>query len=235
MRSPCACAAVLILITLPTSGCSELTGVNETVFSFDFADNAQGWTGDFSDYPPEQREEVGFVWDHRSLPSPLHHKGGALYQYGNNLSDDLFMFFKRRVEGLQPERTYRIRYSITIASSIAHGCDAGPGPMTYVKIGGSSVEPLPDAIDRHGWVRMNIDIGSQKNDGANAVWIGDIRNRRSDCFDYTYGLKTIKSEKTVDVQADTFGRLWLLVGTDSAWESPYHVYFSEIEARLEPR
>lgn len=31
------------------------------------------------------------------------------------------MFFKRRVEGLGPGRTYRIRYRVTIASNIAHG------------------------------------------------------------------------------------------------------------------
>lgn len=234
MRAEGVTVGLFLCLTLASSACVEITGVKGTTLSFAFAGGAEGWVGGFSDYPLAQRDEVEFVAEHRHLPQPLDQSEGALYQSGNNLSDDLFMFFKRRVEGLEPGRTYRVSYSVTIASNVAHGCDAGPGPMTHVKVGASTIEPLPDVIDQEGWVRMNIDVGSQVNDGANAVVVTDIRNQRPECSDKRYGLKKVDSEKGVEIQADETGALWLLIGTDSAWESPYDLYFSHVEARLTP-
>jgi hypothetical protein len=205
--------------------------------AFDFRDAAPGWEAGFAHVAVSQEANVEFVADHRPLPEPLGPARGALYQSGWNVSDDLFMFFKHRVDGLDPGADYDATFEGGIVSPIHQGCDGGTGVSVMVKAGATAVEPQRVAVD--GYYVMNVDIGGGALDGgAAALVLGDIRNGLPGCpFDsLQYAEKTLSSGSAalpVTVAAD--GSLWLLIATDSAFESPHHLYFTRVTVTLRQR
>ncbi len=89
---------------------------------------------------------------------------------GNNHSDDLWMYHKGHVAGLEPNRRYTVRFEVEIATSVASGCvgvGGAPGEDVTVKAGASTIEP--GAVIIGGDWRMNIDKGQQANGGENAL------------------------------------------------------------------
>ena len=95
-------------------GCSSGSSGEEV--SIDFAQGPQGGTAGFADYPVGQEAFFELTADYRTLPAPLESMGGALYSSGNNHSDDLFMFLRRQVAGLQPDQDYRVSARVRLAS-----------------------------------------------------------------------------------------------------------------------
>ena len=71
-------------------------------FAFDFDVGPQGFVAGFADYPPAQESIYRLTSDHRPLPATLDDSRRALFISGVNRSDDLFMYFKGQVRGLQP-------------------------------------------------------------------------------------------------------------------------------------
>lgn len=161
------------------AGCSDATGPgDEVVFDFDFDVDASGWTADFTDFPEGQADEVEFQAGVRELPEPF--EGRALFQRGNNISDDLFMYFKHQV-------------------------------------------------------RLSVDKGNQQNGGANALVLGDIRNGEPGCGEEVpFATETVTREDTITVTADDHGRLWLFLGTESAFEVAHELFFTSFRVTLEP-
>lgn len=84
-------------------------------YSFDFTESPEGWAAGFADYdlqhPDSYRLEHGF----RERPSSVG-PGGSLYISGMNRSDDLFMYHKRKVDGLRPNAPYRAMFRVALAS-----------------------------------------------------------------------------------------------------------------------
>ena len=70
-------------------------------FAYDFSTGAQGWTSGSSDYGIPIEPEIDLVADWRPLPPPLDQTSHALYIAGSNFSGDLFMFYKKQVDGLE--------------------------------------------------------------------------------------------------------------------------------------
>jgi hypothetical protein len=222
-----------VLTAVFLGACGSDRDVPAEDVAFDFGAGVQGWQAGFADYPVGREEDVQFVADHRALPQPLGPQP-ALYVSAFNLSDDLFVYYKRRIEGLEPNHTYRAYFDIGIASNAPRGCDVGTGASTWIKTGASSHEPRSSVIDGDH-VRLNIDIGGQLNDGRNALLLGDMRNQHPDCADRSYGAKTLDSgARFVEVTSAADGTLWLIFGADSGFESPFHLYFTSLGVHLEP-
>jgi hypothetical protein len=168
------------------------------------------------------------------LPPPLDAMGSALFISGNNHSDDLFMFYKGKVGGLEPGRTYRASFTVEFATSVPQGCvgiGGSPGESVYVKGGASEVEPV--AVNAGGYYQMNVDKGEQSNGGASAVVLGDVANSRSCGEAPEWELKTVSGGGAVDVTADGEGSLWLFAGTDSGFEGTTSIYYTSIRALLD--
>ena len=94
-------------------------------------------------------------------------------------------------------------------------------------------EPL--AVMGNSYLRMNIDIGSQSNSGTQAVVLGNVANSRPCEQSREWELKGLESESTlagISVPAD--GRVWLLIGADSGFESRTEVYFTRAVVTLVP-
>jgi hypothetical protein len=94
---------------------------------------------------------------------------------------------------------------------------------------------IVDPVD--GWLRLNIDFGTQSQDGANARVVGTLANSQ-DCtngVDVDYELKSLSTEgQPMLVTTSDGGTLWLVAGTDSAFEGFTQYYIVSLTARLEP-
>ena len=150
-------------------------------YSFNFQANAEGWSGDFADYPSaaDQRPIYNLQFSHTMLPNPLSNSDGALRQSGTNRSDDLFMFVRKKIEGLEPNIIYAISFEIEIATNAPSGnvgVGGAPGESVYIKAGATTIKPEKqiDTISKH--FKMNVDKGNQSTDGPTIKLIGDFAN-----------------------------------------------------------
>jgi hypothetical protein len=198
-------------------------------FYFDFAQGVDGWTGGFADYPVGEESFYELVFEHDTLPEPLDQNQFSLKLAGNNHSDDLFMFAKRKVSGLEPNTVYFINFSVEFASNVPDGTvgvGGSPGESVYIKAGATTIEPKKEK-DSDNYYRMNIDKGNQSQSGEDMVVIGDFSN---DTDQDVYTLKTVGNESPFGAETDENGNLWLIIGTDSGFEATTTIYYNSVKA-----
>ncbi|VAW54220.1 hypothetical protein MNBD_GAMMA06-1286 [hydrothermal vent metagenome] len=213
----------------------EITQPNSEETRIDFTfDNGlnnngtDGWLSGFSDYPVNPDTDYQLTSGLSQLPPPLESISGFNLS-GTNRSDDLFMFIKKRFSGFAPNTQYQLQFEITFASNAPAGCigaGGAPGEAVTIKAGASIVEPL--AINNGNDVyQMNIDKGNQKNSGSNAINIGDFANSKNcEDNDFTYELKTLNNDSTpFSIFTNSDGALWILLSTDSGFESTTSIYY----------
>lgn len=214
--------------------------------NYNFRGGDLGWTAGFADYPPHTDPDNRFYELSARLsyiPRKLIRKPQlGFYIQGNNHSDDLFMFLKRRLaveEGIIAGRTYRIEYIITLASNAPSGCGGiggAPGESVYLKAGASSIEPLA-VLQSNNHLRMNVDKGNQSQSGTAASVAGNIANGIP-CEQalplFPFALIERSHQYTTNVTANENGELWLLVGTDSGFEELTRLYYQSIRVKLFP-
>lgn len=227
---------ISIFITLCCLGtaCNESVPNDQKTISFDFNQNTEGWIGDFADYPNEPDVENFYEFDfsHSELPEPLSFLGGAIKQSGTNRSDDLFMFVKKKVSGLRANTNYRINIEIEIATNAASGqvgVGGAPGESVFIKAGATSEEPNKVLNVSENYFRMNIDKGNQSVDGIDMKNLGDFANGTSL---NQYVLKKLQNSNPQQVRTNALGELWLIIGTDSGFESTTTIYYNTVQVKL---
>ena len=82
-----------------------------------FPSATQGWVAGFADYPVGQDGFFELEADYRALRAPLNTSQNAQYISGNNHSDDLWMYYKGQVAGLDANRRYAVRFEVEIATT----------------------------------------------------------------------------------------------------------------------
>jgi hypothetical protein len=219
-------------------GSSSVGPSDGRTFPFNFAAGTQGWIPGFADYPPEYEPYMELVAEYRRLPAPLDQTKGGLFTSGLNHTDDLFMFWKRRVDGLRSDRTYLVEFTLEFATNAprgAGGVGGSPDGSVFVKVGASSVEPVP-VLSAEGQpnYRMNIDKGNQAQSGKEAVVIGTAGNLSGT---QTWELKDLESGAgpPLTVTPNPDGSVWLLIGTDSGFEGRTSLYYTRVSVQLTPR
>ena len=228
---------VLNLLASPTGEITNLSiGPTDTVtFTADFHRGTQGFVADFADYPADDPDPYELTSDYRSLPAPLESKS-ALFISGVNRSDDLFMFYKGHVGGLVPGARYAVTATAEIVTDVPHGCvgvGGAPGESVWIKAGASEVEPIP--VREGDYLRMNIDIGAQSNGGDQAVVLGNMANSRSCEQPRQWERKSFPAGSIPEpVSASAVGRVWLLIGVDSGFESLTEVYLTRFSVSFAP-
>jgi hypothetical protein len=195
-------------------------------YSYDFTQGQQGWLGGDSEFAVAMAMEVNFLAGMQASPIPPHQM--ALHIFGNNVSDDLFVYATKQLTGLLPNRAYSVRVEATLISDTGN---VG-GSSQIIKLGASTVEPSSIIVMENAapYYRMNVDIGGSSTSGKNAVNSGDLSGTGGPNPELE--LLTFKTPRSVVVQSDPNGNLWLLVGVDSAFEILTEVYFTEITATL---
>lgn len=220
---------IVLIAYLTITSCTATQGATEAEFSFTFQSDAEGWTAGFADLPANFDPSIYELdSDYRPLPSGL--EGNGLYIQGHNRSDDLFMFFKRRIDGLKADATYAVFASLDLATNVptnSFGIGGSPGESVYVKVGASTVEPVAEGEN----LRLNIDKGNQSTDGASMVVIGNVAH--PEVSGEEFRLKSLdNADNPVNVTTDSQGGLWLIVGTDSGYEGLSTFYYARIAYTL---
>lgn len=200
----------------------------ESTISFEFNDGTHGWNGDFADYPVTDSVFYELQFAHTKLPVPLDTTRRALKISGNNHSDDLFMFIKRKVTGLIPNATYQIVFNMDLASRYptnAIGVGGAPGESVVIKVGATAIEP--DKVAEDGYYYMNIEKDNQSGSGKDMQVIGHVGV--SDTTSVFTMINRNNKSTPFTATADNQGSLWLIIGTESGFEATTTLYFKRIE------
>ena len=114
------------------------------------------------------------------------------------------------------------------------GVGGSPGDSVYLKAGGSTDEPLASLAEA-GEVRLTIDKGQQSVGGRDAGVAGTIANGKT-CDGQSWPYISFRTEYAhpFPVRTDDRAVLWLIAGTDSAYEGLTGLYFESITVRLSP-
>jgi len=240
---PCLLLLIALVCFAAPSGYAQ-NGIVE--LEYDFQRGILGWTAGFADYPPGTDPDNSLYElfaGIRHMPRKLVRRPiRGFYFQGDNHSDDLFMFLKRRLaaeDGIVAGRTYRIEYVITFASNAATGCigaGGAPGEHVALKAGGSAIEPLA-VLQPTGYLRMNVDKGNQGTGGPAASVAGNIANGipcESVAPYFPFAMVQRSHTHTTNITANQSGELWLLVGTDSGFEGLTRLYYKSIRVKLTP-
>lgn len=228
----------LLFIASLAFGCDDEKeddiAVPADTFTYEFESGAEGWKGGFADYPKDwDTTRFEFVYQHTNLPAAVNNSGKAMLISGRNISDDLFMFMKKQITGLEPNQTYKATFMVELASMYPEesvGIGGSPGSSVYLKVGGTTAEPMPVVMEDD--IRMNIDKGGQSLGGKDMVVVGTI-GIAGDQSKYTL-IQRDNGQNPVEVTADSNGSLWVIVGTDSGFEGTTRLYYNTIEVKLVP-
>jgi hypothetical protein len=162
----------------------------------------------------------------------LNTSDGALKQSGINRSDDLFMFIKKKISGLEPGRNYTVDLKVDFASNAADnmvGVGGAPGEGVTIKAGAVSIEPIKIANTIENYYRMNIDKSNQSQSGMDMKVIGNFANG-TDLN--VYKIKQLSTSTPLNVRANQQGEIWLVIGTDSGFENRTTIYYNSIQATI---
>lgn len=230
-----ACGAVLALAV--TGGCLSIPteGQNDLFVDYRFTTEEPEWLMDFVDFPASQEAEVAFVGEYRPLPAGLAINGLAGYLSGNNISDDLFMFWKRPLTGLLPNGLYDVTISIDFVTNYGQDCQVGNAASVWIKAGLVPGEPSR-VLDSDNYYRLNVDKGQQANGSDNVLVLGDIRNGQPGCSgSVPFAVNRYTSARhALRVRASEDGDFWVLFGTESGFEAPHEIYFTRVRFDLRP-
>ncbi|NBA86786.1 hypothetical protein GVN16_13510 [Emticicia sp. CRIBPO] len=196
-----------------------------------FENDAEGWSGELADYSTSMDSTVTeFSFKREALPAPLDVKKKALRIQSHNRSDDMFMFLKKKVTGLDPNKTYNVTFEIDLGTQYptnSVGIGGSPGTSVYLKAGASSKEPVKVAKD--GFYGFSLDKGNQATGGKDLILVGNVSNGTADSVVHKL-VKHTTATKPLAVKPNEKGELWLCVGTDSGFEGLTVLYYDRIKA-----
>jgi hypothetical protein len=215
--------ATLLLAVLSSCGLDETGGIDIFSINFNFASGSDGWTADFTDYPVNENPmgDSIYQWKAESITAAESNNGRGAYMIScNNISGDVFMFLKKKIDGLKANTNYNVVYEIELASNAV----AGQGII--LKGGASQLEPKK-VIEDNYYV-LNIDKGTDTTSGENAIAFGDI-GASIPGSTYNSTVKgNVNSYAPFITRTNSKGELWLILGTDSLFEGTTTVYFTNI-------
>lgn len=223
---------VMLSIVLTSCSLSKDEGsILVTSYSADFAVSQDDWQVDFSDFPAGEDDstfyELKFAYTDR--PARVG-SGKSVMLSGNNHSDDLFMFMKKKLTGLSPNTDYTVVFEVELASNAPQGyagTGGAPGESVFLKAGASGMEPKK-VIESNKYT-FNLDKGNQNTAGVTATVLGNIATTEGST---EYALIT-RSNAAANAapfiaRSNTNGEIWLFVGTDSGFEGVTTVYYTQV-------
>jgi hypothetical protein len=198
-------------------------------YTFDFSVNAEGWSGDFSDYPEGDSIAYELAYSYGSLPDNVSKTRKGFKLTGNNQSDDLFMFIKRKLTGFPPNSRFEVLFNVRFASNApteAFGIGGAPGESVIVKAGITGIEPLKELVD--GYYQMNIDKGNQSESGDDMMAIGHVGVSPT-TTQYTEIYRGNSSSSPFILTTNNLGEAWIIIGTDSGYEGTTTLYYTSLD------
>ena len=227
------CGKLIFLIGLTgLFGCdlsSDSSGILVFSYGFDFSESQNDWVVHFNDFPAgadSSSYELKFAYT--DLPSNLATNKKSMMLSGNNHSDDLFMFMKRKVADLSPNTDYTLVFEVELASNApkgAVGIGGAPGESVFLKAGAASTEPKKVIEDNQ--YALNVDKGNQNAPGEIAIVLGDIAVSY-DTQNYALISRNNTGNTPFIARSNSKGEIWLIIGTDSGFEGTTTVYYTRV-------
>lgn len=225
---------IVAILLLGMFGCGlseDESGILVFSYSYDFSQSQNEWQVDFTDFPSGDDDSVYYElqYAYTDRPANLGTNLKSMMLSGNNYSDDLFMFMKKKITDLTPNTDYTIVFDVELASNAPKGVvDSGaPGENVFLKAGAIGIEPRK-VIDANQFA-LNVDKGNLSVSGENAIVLGDIS------VDYgtkDYALITRNNASLYSTpfiaKSNSKGEIWLIIGTDSGFEGTTTVYYTKV-------
>jgi len=125
--------------------------------------------------------------------------------------------------------------TLNLLSDAPSGCvgaGGAPGEAVIVKGGATTEEPVVEQVGDE--FVFSGDKDNQSNSGTEVVELGNLGNGSTDCSEHVWLQKTVVTTEPATVRSDASGRVWLVFGIDSGFESFSHVYLLDAEITLSP-
>lgn len=198
-------------------------------YSYDFSTSAQGWDGDFSDYPGDDSILFELQFKHDVLPESVSKTRKALKLSGNNRNGDLFMFVKKQITGLRANTTYDVLFNIRLASNAPTDVlvpGGSPGESVFIKAGTSTIEPKKVLVNES--YKLNINKGSNSTGGADMQVVGTI-GIAAGTTQYTEVYRNNNSANAFRITTNNNGEAWVIIGTDSGYKGTTTLYYTSVD------
>jgi hypothetical protein len=217
-------------VFLGLAGCmADADSAGISIFSqdFDFSENQHGWQHGFAEYPAGPDDSTYYELQYAYQREP----GGrpAIMLSGNNRSTELFMYLKRKLDGLNPNTVYTLTFNVSLFSDAQQSGIIAAGESVYLKVGATAIEPK-SLIDRNRFI-MNIDKGALIESGDDMITIGDLATPTGTYSQITRSNST-NAATPFRVKSNSRGEIWLIVGTDSGASGKTTLYYSKIYLTL---
>lgn len=219
----------IVVISVLVGGCAA-GDEKFSIFSsvYDFSTDTYGWSGDFADYKAQDslKSDLRFGFSNRPANISNFDDQKSIMLSGNNQTKSLFMFLKKKVDGLIPNKEYTVVFEVEFATNVA---TLSSEDSIYLKVGATQQEPKK--VIQSDYCRVNIDKGNAADDsGRDMTVIGSIGTSVEYTNDYTLVKKSnfSSAKKVIAVHANDNGEVWLVVGTDSTYQGTTSIFYTSI-------
>ena len=222
-------AKLVLLLSLSACNSEERNSVDPIrTMTSEFETGLEGWTADYALYNRADTTKVAFRMERDSLPSTIDSTRWSLRMEGTNVGDSLFMFLKKKIIGLNPEKTYNLSFDIDLATNFPD-LPGGAGKMINLKAGASAAEPVK--LPTTGFFyNVSIKKGLWDKDGAEMSVIGDVVNTSARTVYQIVNRKS--SSKNISVKPDANGTIWICIGEDTRYKGRSVLYYDKIKVEL---
>lgn len=207
-----------------------------SVISVDFNQGIDGWIPGVADYYDDDApSETGYGWS--KLPPGTGLSGMGYYLTSHNNSDNVMTYVKRQYGGFVAGAKYQLSFSMshaTDASLDCMGAGGSRGASIYMVVAASGDEPKT-VKQANGEYRMNLDRGNNAESGTQGKVLGQLGSEELACMASGWAKVTRQSDETITVTADKEGKLWIVLGTDSGFESANALYLLSATVNVKPQ
>lgn len=220
---------LLLICLLLVCGCRDEKEEPQLLLfthDFDFNQGMHEWGGGFADFPADPVDSAQFELKY-GYSEPVDSKltKRSVMLSGKNVNRDLFMYLKKKIDGLQPHRDYTLTFNVELASDM-NATVPSPGGAIYLKAGASGFEP-ETVSDGTNYV-INIDKGNADFPGTDMISLGEISPTTSGTSYTLFTRNNSLVNSRYIARANAQGELWLVIGTDSSLEGRTSFYYTRI-------
>lgn len=204
------------------------------IASFNFDQGPLDWEGGFSGFAEDARDtlELGFNFDR--APQNFLLSDSLPRLSGDNPHENLFLFVKRKITGLDSNKVYKVDFDIEfLAQNLGYGSDTITSQILGImKAGAMTEEPVLQV--NNGMVETAFDKGNGLEPGEDLQIIGGIPLP----FFQVASELTRGTTEGINIEAATnsSGEMWVTVGVESDVyvHQAYYLYrinlfFSEVD------
>lgn len=220
-----------LVLLLSLYGCSgekrnEVDPVRTMISEFETG--TENWIGDYALYKQSDTTKIAFVMEQDSLPASIDSLKFSLRMEATNTGDSIFLFIKKKIVGLNPEKTYNVSFDINIGTNYPN-LDGATGTKISLKAGASPNEPVK--ILNGGYYNLSIKKGLWNVDGSEMAILGDVTNGIGRAVYQLVNRNS--SSKNISVKPDANGVIWVCVGEDTRYnEGKTVIYYDNIKVVL---